>query len=63
MPSNDKREWSENTLEPLKKRFGERRERVATAPGLDVDAVCTPAYRGRSRHRRALGRRAEDAGE
>ena len=42
MPSNDKREWSDNTLEPLKRRFGERRERFETDSGLEVDALYTP---------------------
>ena len=45
MPSKDKREWGENTLDPLKKRFGERRERFETDSGLEVDAAYTPEDR------------------
>ena len=42
MPSRKKQEWDENTLEPLKKRFGERQERFETDSGLEVDTVYTP---------------------
>jgi methylmalonyl-CoA mutase N-terminal domain/subunit len=45
MPSKDKREWSDNTLGPLKQRFGERRERFETDSGLEVDAAYTPEDR------------------
>ncbi len=42
MPSTSKSEWEENTLDPVKNRFGERRERFETASGLDVDTAYTP---------------------
>ena len=42
MPSRKKQEWDENTLEPLKKRFGERQERFETDSGLEIDTVYTP---------------------
>ncbi len=42
MPSTSKSEWEENTLDPVKNRFGERRERFETASGLDVDTTYTP---------------------
>ena len=42
MPSSDKREWRENTVEPLKRRFGERQEVFETASGLDIDTAYTP---------------------
>ena len=42
MPSTSKHEWEENTLEPLKKRFGERQERFQTESDLDIDALYTP---------------------
>ena len=41
MPSNSKQEWQENTLEPLKKRFSERRPRFETNSGLEVDPLYT----------------------
>ena len=43
MTSRTKGEWEENTLGPLKKRFGERKERFETTSGLGVDALYTPA--------------------
>ncbi len=42
MPSTSKSEWEKNTLDPVKNRFGERRERFETASGLDVDTAYTP---------------------
>jgi methylmalonyl-CoA mutase N-terminal domain/subunit len=42
MPSNNKQEWEENTLGPLKKRFGERRESFESDSGLGIDATYTP---------------------
>ena len=41
MPSKSKNEWEENTLEPLKKRRGERQERFETESGLEVDPLYT----------------------
>ena len=42
MPSNNKQEWNDNTFEPVKKRFGERRDRFETDSGIEVDTVYTP---------------------
>ncbi len=42
MPSNSKQEWNEGTFEPIKKRFGERRDRFETDSGIEVDTVYTP---------------------
>ncbi len=42
MPSNSKQEWNDNTLEPVKKRFGERRDRFQTDSDIEVDTVYTP---------------------
>ena len=55
MPSKDKGEWRENTLGPLKKRFGERRERFETDSGLEVDAAYTPEDRDGSDDGEKLG--------
>ena len=41
MASTSKREWQDDTLEPLKARFGERQERFETGSGLEVDTVYT----------------------
>ena len=45
MPSTNKSEWEENTLGPVKNRFGERRERFETASGLDIDTTYSPEDR------------------
>ena len=42
MPSNNKQEWNDSTFEPVKKRFGERRDRFETDSGIEVDTVYTP---------------------
>ena len=42
MPMPNKQEWQENTLEPLKKQRGERRERFETQSGLEIDTLYTP---------------------
>ena len=42
MPSNSKQEWNDSTFEPVKRRFGERRDRFETDSGIEVDAVYTP---------------------
>ena len=42
MPSNSKQEWNDSTFGPVKKRFGERRDRFETDSGLKVDTVYTP---------------------
>ena len=42
MPSNSKQEWNDSALEPVKKRFGERRDRFETDSGIEVDTVYTP---------------------
>ena len=42
MPSINKQEWNDGTFEPVKKRFGERRDRFETDSGIEVDTVYTP---------------------
>ena len=42
MPSNSKQEWNDSTFEPVKRRFGERRDRFETDSGMEVGAVYTP---------------------
>ncbi|MYD49993.1 MAG: methylmalonyl-CoA mutase [Dehalococcoidia bacterium] len=42
MPSTNKQEWNDGTFEPVKKRFGERRDRFETDSGIEVDTVYTP---------------------
>ena len=46
MPNNNKREWEERTLGPVKARFGERRERFESDSGLEIDTVYTPEDAG-----------------
>ena len=41
MESRRKGHWSKETLEPLKARFGERRERFETDSGLEIDPLYT----------------------
>ncbi len=45
MASTTKQEWQDNTLQPLKERFGERQEHFETGSGLEVDTVYTPEDR------------------
>jgi methylmalonyl-CoA mutase N-terminal domain/subunit len=42
MPSRDKKEWKEKTLEPSVRRFPERQERFETESGIEVEPVYTP---------------------
>ena len=42
MPSRSRGEWQEQTLEPLKRRFGERQDRFETDSGLEVDTLYAP---------------------
>ena len=42
MPSSSKREWEQETLEPLKERFGERREGFQNESGFEVGTLYTP---------------------
>ena len=42
MTSENKDQWRDATLRPLKERFGERRESFSTSSDLDVDTVYTP---------------------
>ena len=42
LPSNSKQEWNDSTFGPVKKRFGERRDRFETDSGIEVDTVYTP---------------------
>ena len=41
MASRRKTQWSRETLEPLRARFGERRERFETDSGLEIDPLYT----------------------
>ena len=42
MPSRSRGEWQEQTLEPLKRRFGERQDRFETDSGIEVDTLYAP---------------------
>ena len=42
MPSDNKDQWREAALEPLKNRFGERQDSFSTSSDIDVDTVYTP---------------------
>ena len=42
MPSRSRGEWQDQTLEPLKRRFGERQDRFETDSGLEVDTLYAP---------------------
>jgi len=42
MTSKSKEEWRENTLAPLKQRFGERQDRFQTDSGLEVETLYSP---------------------
>ena len=42
MSSENKDEWSENTLGPAKKRFGERKETFESDSGLEIDTTYDP---------------------
>ena len=42
MPSENKEQWRESALEPLKERYGERQESFSTSSDIDVDTVYTP---------------------
>ena len=41
MPSKSKKQWREETLEPVTKRFGERQEEFRTDSGLEIDPLYT----------------------
>ena len=55
MPSSNKQEWRDNSLGPLKKRSGERRENFETDSGLEVDTLYTPEDLGDFDYREKLG--------
>jgi len=42
VPSQSKQQWEKETLEPSKKRFGERQERFETTSGIEVKTLYTP---------------------
>ena len=42
MPSQSKHEWTDNTLGPLVKRFGERQPSFETSSGVEVEPLYTP---------------------
>ena len=45
MPSENKNEWTKSTLDPVLKRFGERRDTFETASGIAEDVLYTPEDR------------------
>lgn len=55
MPSTNKNEWNENTLGPVKKRFGELRGKFKTDSGIEVDTVYTPEDLGEFDYAEKLG--------
>lgn len=55
MSSASKREWGDTTLERLKSRFGERRERFESDSGIEVDTVYTPEDMGGFDYAERLG--------
>ena len=52
MPSSSKNEWCDDTLIPLRARYGERKDLFNTTSGIEIDTVYTPedlmadAYKG-----------------
>ena len=55
MPSENKQEWSESTLDPVLKRFGERQDAFETASGIDEDVLYTPEDRDGADYSDKLG--------
>ena len=55
MPSENKQEWSESTLEPVLKRFGERQDAFETASGIAEDVLYTPEDRDGADYSDKLG--------
>ena len=55
MPSENKQEWSESTLDPVLKRFGERQDTFETASGISEDVLYTPEDRDGADYSDSLG--------
>ena len=55
MPSESKKQWSDETLGPLKERSGERRESFETTSGLEIEPVYTPEDLDGFDHHQKLG--------
>ncbi|MCE2456845.1 MAG: methylmalonyl-CoA mutase family protein [Dehalococcoidia bacterium] len=55
MPSENKQEWQESTLDPVLKRFGERQDSFETASGITEDALYTPEDRDGADYADQLG--------
>ena len=55
MPSENKQEWTESTLDPVLKRFGERQDSFETASGIAEDVLYTPEDRDGADYSDRLG--------
>ena len=55
MPSENKQEWTESTLDPVLKRFGERQDSFETASGIAEDVLYTPEDRDGAEYADQLG--------
>ena len=55
MPSENRERWREDTLNPVKKKFPERKDKFSTSSDLDVDAVYTPEDTEHSEYANKLG--------
>ncbi len=55
MPSENKQEWTESTLDPVLKRFGERQDAFETASGIAEDVLYTPEDRDGADYSDKLG--------
>ena len=55
MPSENKQEWADSTLDPVLKRFGERQDSFETASGITEDVVYTPEDRDGADYSDRLG--------
>ncbi len=55
MPSENKQEWTDSTLDPVLRRFGERQDSFETASGISEDVLYTPEDRDGADYSDALG--------
>ena len=55
MPSENKQEWTDSTLGPVLKRFGERQDTFETASGISEDVLYTPEDRDGADYSDSLG--------
>ena len=55
MPSENKQEWTESTLDPVLERFGERQDSFETASGITEDVLYTPEDRDGADYSDRLG--------